>query len=815
MILQRIRNFFSAATKANTKSDPFHEREAEKYENPIPSREYILETLGELGPVLTQKQLAAELELESEEQLEALRRRLRAMERDGQLIRNRRGGYGVVKKMDLIRGRVIGHADGFGFLVPDDGGDDLFISERRMRGLLHGDRVVVRVAGIDRRGRREAAPVEVLERANSQIVGRYHFEHGVALVIASNKRIAQDIMIPPEHRGGALDGQIVVAELIEQPTWRSGPIGKIVEVLGEHMAPGMEIDVAIRAHEIPEKWPVDVEGEIAHYTGEVPEAAKQGREDLRDVPLVTIDGEDSRDFDDAVYCEPHGKGWRLLVAIADVSHYVKPNTALDREAEERGNSVYFPGRVVPMLPEILSNGLCSLNPQVDRLCMVCEMIIGPNGKTRKSRFFEGVMRSAARLTYTEVAAMVVDRKMDMRGQHEAVVPHLDNLYELYKVLAEARKKRGTIEFDTTETKIVFGEHKKIDRIVPVMRNDAHRLIEECMIAANVATATFLEKKGVASVYRVHAGPSEEKLEGLRAFLGEFGLQLGGRKSPEPKHYAKLIEAIRERPDAHMIETVLLRSLSQAMYCPDNSGHFGLAFDAYTHFTSPIRRYPDLLVHRAIRHVISGKDPKRFVYHYNDMEKFGEHCSMTERRADDATRDVVDWLKCEYLQDKVGEEFKGRVTSVTGFGIFVELDDLFVEGLVHITALGSDYYHHDAVNHRLVGERSGRMFRLADEVRVKVVRVDLDDKKIDFELVDGTGAAPPPSEKKKSRGGKRGGKSADKKGAKSSGGERRGGGKRASRGRGKAKADTAQAASTKPSGGRRRPRRRAKGKPQER
>ena len=733
--------------------DPNAEREAQKYDNPIPSRELIMEVLADEGEPMSMKRVASALGLAGDDELEALRRRLRAMERDGQLVRNRRDCYGLVSKMQLISGRVIAHPDGFGFLVPDTGGDDLFLSARQMRTLLHGDRALARVSGVDRRGRREGTVVEVLERANNEVVGRFMLEHGIAYVAPDNQRITQDILIPPEGRGSASSGQIVVARIIEQPSTRAKPIGEIIEVLGDHMDPGMEIDIAIRAHELPREWPPEVEEEIQVFGKHVEEEHKQGREDLRDLPLVTIDGEDARDFDDAVYCERQGKGWRLLVAIADVSHYVDYESALDKEGRNRGNSVYFPGRVIPMLPEVLSNGLCSLNPKVDRLCMVCEMELTAAGAVRNYRFFEGLMRSAARLTYNEVAAMVVERRMDLRREYQTLVPHLENLHDLYKVFRARRDKRGAIDFETTETRIVFGPERKIDEIVPVERNDAHKLIEEFMIAANVCAARFLLDNKIPALYRVHEGPSEEKLTALREFLASVGLTLGGGDEPEPKHYAKILGQIEGRPDAHLIQTVLLRSLRQAVYTPENNGHFGLSFDAYAHFTSPIRRYPDLLVHRAIRHVVRGKSVKQYRYGTSDMLAFGEHCSMTERRADEATRDAVDWLKCEYMQDRVGDEYDGIISSVTSFGLFVELDNIYVEGLVHITSLVQDYYQFDPVHHRLVGERSNKVYGLAGKIRVKVARVDLERKRIDFELAEseleavGGGVAP---KKKKSR-----------------------------------------------------------------
>jgi len=736
--------------KRRSHSDPHRDREAQKYEHPIPSREFILESLAKRGLPASFDQIADELKLRSEQDLEALRRRLRAMERDGQIIANRQGNYGLIQKMNLIAGRVVGHPDGFGFLVPDDGGDDLFMSPKQMRSLLHGDRILANVAGIDRRGRREGAMVEILERANQRIVGRFFMEHGISFVTPSNTRINQDIAIPPEHRGGATLNQIVEVEIIEQPNPRSQPIGRITAVLGDHMAPGMEIDIAIRSHDLPYEWPAEVEQEIAKLGAEVPEGSKQGRIDLRDLPLVTIDGEDARDFDDAVYCEPNGKGWRLIVAIADVSSYVLPGTALEQEARLRGTSVYFPGKVIPMLPEVLSNGLCSINPNVDRLCLACELIISHTGQVQEHRFFEAVMRSWARLTYNEVAAAVVTRKVEARNNVKKVLPQLEDLHSLYLALRKQRDKRGTIDFETTETKIVFGRERKIERIVPMERNDAHRMIEEFMVAANVAAAEYLLDHKIPALYRIHAGPTQEKLENLHSFLAELGLSLGGGEKPQPKHYAKLLDSVRERPDAHLIQTVLLRSLSQAVYSPDNTGHFGLAYEAYTHFTSPIRRFPDLLVHRAIRYLLAHKRAAGFAHSYNDMVSFGEHCSMTERRADEATRDAVDWLKCEYMQDKVGETFAGLITGVTSFGLFVELRDIYVEGLLHISALGKDYYNYDPLKHRLLGERTKTTYRLADPITVRVVRVDLDERKIDFEMVEDDA---PRAKKKSKRGGR--------------------------------------------------------------
>ena len=740
------------AKKATSPQDPHRAREAKKYQNPIPSREYIMQQLADFGAPMRRDELGEQLKLSSEEDIEALRRRLNAMERDGQLLRNRRGALCLVNKKDLIAGRVIGHADGFGFLKPDEGGEDLFLTPRHMRMLLHGDRAVVRVVGVDQRGRKEGAVVEVLERANHQVVGRLYLETGVGFVVPDNKRINQDIVIPAQDLNDAGHGQMVVAEIIEQPTKRTQPVGRVSEVLGEHMAPGMETDVAIRAHELPVDWPEDVEAEITGLGNEVEEAAKAGRVDLRSLPLVTIDGADARDFDDAVYCELRPKGWRLLVCIADVSSYVHSGSALDREARLRGNSVYFPDRVIPMLPEILSNGLCSINPQVDRLCMACELHISKEGKITRSRFFEAVMRSQARLTYDQVSAMLLNEDQGLTRKYKKLLPHLKQLHALYQVLHGSRSERGAIDFDTTETQILFNEEAKVERIVPLQRNDAHRLIEECMLAANVAAARLLLRKKLPALYRIHEGPQQEKLIDLRTFLGELGLSLPGGSKPKAKDYADLLDSVQGRPDTHLIQTVLLRSMSQAVYSSENSGHFGLAFPAYTHFTSPIRRYPDLIVHRALKHLIAKGTAEDFEYSQPELQGVGEHCSATERKADEATRDATAWLKCEYMMDKIGDVFDGIISGVTSFGLFVELAEIYVEGLVHITALDNDYYHFDPVGHRLNGERSGRVYRLGDPIKIRVAAVNLDDRKIDFAL---DSASEPNRTQRRRSGGSRG------------------------------------------------------------
>jgi len=721
-------------SKSKKPADPHSQREAEKYQRPIPSREFILSVLEKSDKPLNFRHLTHELGLDEDVDHIALQRRLNAMERDGQLLRNRRGGFCLPDRLDLVTGRVTAHPDGFGFLIPDEAGEDVFLTARQMRSILHGDRAIVRITGIDRRGRREGALVEVIERNNESVVGRYLEESGVSFVVPDNSRL-QDVHIPTDQRNGATSGQIVVAAITQQPNRRSQPVGRISEVLGDHMAPGMEIDVAIRSHGLPHEWSDEVMQAAAKFGDTIPETDIADREDLRDVPLVTIDGADARDFDDAVFCEPHGKGWRLLVAIADVSTYVETGDALDKEAVERGNSVYFPQRLIPMLPEKISNGLCSLKPAVDRLCMVCEMFFNAAGKLGDYRFMRGVMRSHARFTYSDVAAILVDKDATLRKTHKALVPDLENLYGLYHVLRKARDKRGSIDFDTTETRIEFGADRKIERITPVIRNDAHKLIEECMINANIAAAHYLLKNEIPTPFRVHDGPQGERLSDLRDFLTELGLTLGGGDDPEPKHYGQLLEKITDRPDFQLIQIVLLRSLQQAVYSIENIGHFGLALEHYAHFTSPIRRYPDLMVHRAIRHLIAGGDAKTFKYTATEVQRISEHSSMTGRRADDATRDAIAWLKCEFMLEKVGEEFEGKISSVTGFGIFVELDEVYVEGLVHVTALENDYYHFDSISHCLVGENTERVYRIGDRVRVQVANVNLDDRKIDFMMVE--------------------------------------------------------------------------------
>jgi ribonuclease R len=745
---------------SDTWQDPHATREADRYENPIPSREFILELLDKGGQPLTTQQIAAHFKLFDEEREEALRRRLGAMVRDGQIEANRRGAYTPLAENALIKGRVSGHPDGFGFLIPEDGSADLLLTSREMRRVFHGDIVLAREAGYDHKGRREGQIVRVVEKRMKSLVGRYHEDAGNAYVISDNPRVTQEITITGSDLVPSA-GQCVTVEVIDYPTNRTTATGRVTEILGDFLAPGMEIDIAIRNFEIPHVWPVEVEREAARIDPLVQEEDKLNRVDLRDLPLATIDGEDARDFDDAVYCEKRRGGFRLIVAIADVSHYVRTGSALNEEALKRGNSVYFPQQVVPMLPEALSNGLCSLNPHVDRLCMVCDMNISTAGRVTDYKFYEAVMHSQARLTYNKVSDLLehpdTDAGKKVASDYANVVAPVQRLYELFKVLRVTREKRGALDFDSNETRIIFGTDRKIEKIVPVTRNKAHMLIEECMLAANVCAADYVAKNKLPALYRNHEGPRDEKLSKLRNYLGALGIPFTAGKKPKPADFQAVLEKIQDRPDAHVIQTMLLRSLTQAVYAPENLGHFGLAYEAYGHFTSPIRRYPDLLLHRVIRAKLRGertvmqaigagisrmrgqpqaKKPASDAPDMGQMLALGEHCSMTERRADEATRDVMAWLKCEYMREHVGEEFDGVIAGVTTFGVFVELTDIYVEGLVHISNLKGDYYEFDATMQKLVGSKSGVQFALGDTVRIKVAAVNLDSRKMDFDLVDG-------------------------------------------------------------------------------
>ncbi len=733
--------------------DPQIQAETVKYGTPIPSREFILKTLEQEGKPLHFEVLCNLLDVHKTE-FSVFSRRLAAMEREGELMRNRAGAYMQPEKASLLAGRVQGHADGFGFFIPDDQSGDIFLDGKQMKKALHKDRVLVRVTGLDNKGRREGAIVEVLERMNTRVIGRVLIEHGVMIVAPEDKRLAQDILItfeaPADKKTKKTKssakpmispkaGQIVMVDIIEQPTRHAQPIGRIVEILGNYTDPGMEIEIALRKHDLPFEFSDKALAEAEDLPTEIKKNDAKDREDIRHLPLVTIDGETAKDFDDAVFAEKNGRDFRLIVAIADVSHYVRPNMALDKEAKERGNSVYFPRRVIPMLPEKISNGLCSLNPDVDRLSMVCDMEILSTGKIKKYRFYPAVFQSKARLTYDQVWDFLDGAENSkQKAPPKEVHPSLKTLYALFKVLLKARAKRGAIDFETVETMMIFNDQGKIENIIPTSRNDAHKVIEECMLAANVCASDFLEANKHACLYRIHQGPTPEKLDNLRNFLKEFGLALTGGESPTALDYAALLNSIKERPDVNLIQTAMLRSLRQAVYSPENVGHFGLSYTHYAHFTSPIRRYPDLLVHRSIKAVLA-KQKYAPAGEENAWEEIGMHCSMTERRADEATRDVTNWLKCFYMRDRIGEVFAGTISSVVPFGVFVALDSVFVEGLVHVSMLGEDYFKFDQTRQLMLGERTGKRFRLGDRMSVKLTRADLETGRIDFVPAAFTGA----------------------------------------------------------------------------
>lgn len=712
--------------------DPFLSREKQRYEHPLPSREWIIELLERKGVPSKIESLARELSI-TEDEYVFFERRLKAMARDGQVLINRRGAVCAADKLDLVKCRVEAHKDGFGFAVPltpaKDG--DFVLYERQMRGIMHGDIVTVRPAGMDRRGRREGTVLDIVERAQSKVVGRFYMDRGVAILEPEDKRLNQSIVLEPDGvaRFKPESGQVIVGEIEVYPEQNRPAVAKIIEVLGDYADSGMEIEIAVRKHHLPHQFSEACAKAAKKIPVHVRKSDLKGRVDLRDLPLVTIDGETARDFDDAVFAEKVGRNYRLVVAIADVSHYVRPDDVIDADAQERSTSVYFPRRVIPMLPENLSNGICSLNPDVERLCMVCDMVVTYAGNIKEYRFYPAVMRSHARLTYNQVWKWISD------GIDHPYKAQIDTLYKLFKILQKKRFERGAVEFESVETQMIFDDNGKIEKIVPVVRNDAHKLIEECMLAANVCAADFLLKNKHTALFRNHLGPTPEKLAALREQLGLLGLQLGGGDNPSPKDYAALAGQFKGRPDAELLQVMMLRSMQQAVYEPHCDGHFGLAYEAYAHFTSPIRRYPDLTVHRAIKAVLNQQTytPKK------SWQALGVHTSFCERRADDASRDVENWLKTYYMRDKVGEVFEGKISGMTSFGIFVTLDGIHIDGLVHISDLGEDYFNFRPEIMAIEGERSGIRFNMGDRVAVRVARADLDDGKIDFVLIaEGSG-----------------------------------------------------------------------------
>ena len=709
-------------------------RSKKPYKHPIPSQNKLIEFLTEAGKPLKLDAISKAFSLKGQRAQAQLVERLRSMVSAGQILENRRREYCLTAKLDLVTGTVSGHRDGFGFVARDDGDeDDIYLSAREMRSLFDGDRVAVRIKGLDRRGRAEGQLVDVLERGTSEVTGQFIRERGNGLVVPDNTRIAHRILIARGESGNAKPGDMVVVEILDYPSKVEQATGRITTVIGAPGEKGIATEIAIHSHAIPNEWPRAVLEEIKAYGTTVPASAKQGRKDLREVDLVTIDGADARDFDDAVLCEKSGDGWRLLVAIADVSHYVSVGAALDKEATVRGTSVYFPDRVVPMLPEVLSNGLCSLNPKVDRLCMVCEMRVDSDGNVTSSEFYEAVMCSKARLTYSEVAAFLEGKSTT--SVPKPLQPSIRELQELYKAFAKARGRRGAIEIDLPQTKFKLNKDGEIDRIEVVPRNDAHRLIEECMIAANVQAANFLKHHRIPGLYRVHPKPDPDRFADLRLYLVSLGLKVSHPDHVEPRHFTELIRQTSDRPDAAAIMMAMLRSLTHAEYSPTNIGHFGLSLESYAHFTSPIRRYPDLLVHRAIRHIVRGGKAGKYDYSPKEMERLGAITSGHEKRAEEATRDVEAWLKCQYMEQHLGDEFEGVITGVTNFGVFVQITALLVDGLVHVTSLANDYYKYDAGSQRLIGERTGKTFSLGESMRVKVQRVDMDTRRIDFRPVE--------------------------------------------------------------------------------
>lgn len=707
--------------------DPFFKREADKYKKPIVSREFILQHLEKTGAPARYPSLVKAFDLKGKKNQEALYRRLGAMIRDGQLLTDRKGRYALVKQMGMLQGYVICHRDGYGFLAPDDGTSDIFLNPRQIKSLFPGDRVIVRVVSKRGQDKREGVIIEILERNFTHLAGRYFVEKGVSFIVPVNKNSVQEVIIPKGKEAGAKKGQFVVVKITKYPTTHSAATGQVTKVLGKSIVLGLEVEIVINAHGLPYIWPDKLLKDSSSLKLKTP---KKNREQLQELPFVTIDGEDAKDFDDAVFCKPQPKGgWVLYVAIADVSQYVDFDSALDIEALNRGNSVYFPNHVIPMLPESLSNDLCSLKPDVERLVMVCEMRVSADGKITRHKFYEGTIRSHARLTYDGVYELLENRSK----KPSAMLPHLEALRAMYKKLFKQRQFRGALDFSRVEAKIIFNDKHKIQEIKAVERHYVHGMIEECMLAANVCASKFLLKEKIPALYRVHDGPNEDKLYNLRNFLKGLGLELKGGTDPQPKHYADLLKRIKGRNDEHLVQIVLLRSLRQAVYTSENVGHFGLAYETYVHFTSPIRRYPDLVNHRSIKHLLRGGSAKDYRYTKARIQNFGNHCSQTERRADDASRDVETWLKCEFMQDKVGEVFNGIISGVVNFGIFVELKDIFIEGLVHVTSLKNDYYSFDAMHHKLTGQRSGKVYRLGDPVKVLLAKVDLNEREINFEL----------------------------------------------------------------------------------
>ena len=714
--------------------DPHFQRESQKYDNPILSREGLLQFLRDADGPLPLEDMAKALKLEAPERLDALQRRLQAMVRDGQVLLNRRGGYAPAAALDLLAGTVIAHPDGFGFVKFEAGGDDGFLNPSELRKCFHGDRVLVSIINIDHKGRRNVAIAEVLERRHTRVTGRFNIRAGIAAVVPDDRRLQHEVLIGPDDRNGAKDGQLVVAEITSPPDSGRPPIGKVLVVLGDRLTATKVVEMAIHGHNLPHEFPEPVLREASAIPVDVTAAEAAARVDIRHLPLVTIDGEDAKDFDDAVYCESNAAGFRLVVAIADVSHYVRPGAALDDEAVLRGTSVYFPGFVVPMLPENLSNGICSLKPKVDRLCFVCDMQVGFDGLVTESRFYEAVMHSHARLTYSQVWKVIGEDDAGAKTALGDLLPAISRLHQLYGILSKARTRRGAIEFESSEVHFELNPQGEVIQGGLLARNDAHKLIEECMIAANVEAGKAVLSNHAHAPFRVHDRPPESKYADLLEYLKEFALSMPSYAKVQPKDFTNLLKKVRLRPDAALLETVLLRSQSLAVYSTDNKGHFGLALEAYSHFTSPIRRYPDLLLHRALKKALLPASDGGFSYSAQEMDRLCLQCSALERRADEAEREVDERYRSAWMEQHVGSQFDGVISGVTSFGLFVELTDSKVNGLVHVTQLPHDYWHFDPARKTLTGERKRMSFRLGDPIRVLVLKASVEDKRIDFKPV---------------------------------------------------------------------------------
>jgi ribonuclease R len=655
---------------------------------------------------------------------------------DGELLAIKGNRYTVSGDKVAITGKLSTHRDGYGFVTPDGGGDDIFVPARFLRENLHGDRVEVRITSCRRDGKREGRIVRTLERGQKRVVGRYEQGENIGRVIPDESRITHDILIHPRGSGTALSGQVVVAEITAYPSGQRSAEGRIIEVLGWPDQADVEALTILRKHDLPDRFPEDALAAAASVPGVIHADDLKGRIDLRERVTVTIDGENARDFDDAVSVQKEGRGAiRLWVSIADVSHYVRPGSPLDREAYLRGTSVYFPDRCIPMLPEELSNGICSLNPYLDRLTVTAEILFDKAGAIMESSFYPSIIRSSARLTYTAVKKILSDNDPQLTDTYSALLEDLKLMETLALCLMEKRKKRGSIDFDLPEPEIILDLQGETLAIIRAERNLAHRIIEEFMLAANEAVASFIEARNIPSLYRVHEPPDPLKIHDFREFIYNFGYEFSmtGDKI-RPGEFQRLLEQAEGKPEERMINEVLLRCMKQARYSAENLGHFGLSASCYTHFTSPIRRYPDLVVHRILKEAIKGKLKEREIQRLGDtLPEIAAHSSRRERVAMDAEREIVELKKMQFMQDKVGEEFDGFITGIMPHGFFVELIDLFVEGLVHVSMLPRDFYQYIEKQHALFGENSRRFFRIGDKVRVKLVNVSLEKKQMDFTL----------------------------------------------------------------------------------